>query len=108
EHAYARQFLATMRRAAEIVVDFALGDLLRREAHPEIVVEAVGVRGDPIESPTHPSAEALDLAVGCTRDRNEGDIALRQMRGHAVGMVGHVGTALAAFLPAWRQHEVLD
>src|SRR5262245_28604358 len=96
-----------MRRAAEIVVDLARGDLLLREAHTEIMIEAVGIRRDPVEAPAHAPAEALDLAVRRTRDRNNGDIALRQMRRHTVCMVSHVGTALAALLPARCQHEML-
>ena len=32
---------------------------------------------------------------------------MREMRDHAVGVVGHVGAARAALLPARREHEVL-
>ena len=32
---------------------------------------------------------------------------MREMHGHAVGVVGHVGTARAALLRARREHEVL-
>ena len=32
---------------------------------------------------------------------------MRQVNGHAIGVVGHEGTALAALLPPRRQHELL-
>ena len=96
-----------MRPTAVIVVELALGHFLRREADAEIVVEAVAVRGHPLEAPAHASAEALDLGERRARDGDEGDVAMGEMHGHAVGVVGHVGAARAALLPARREHEVL-
>src|SRR5581483_9559286 len=65
-------------------------------------------RGQPFELPAHASAKALDLGEWRARDGDEGNVAMREMHGHAVDVVGHVRAARAALFRARRQHEVLD
>jgi hypothetical protein len=65
------------------------------------------VRGQPLELPAHASAKALDLGERRARDSDEGDVAMREVHGHAVGVVGHVRATRAALLRARRKHEVL-
>src|SRR6185503_12782529 len=57
--------------------------------------------------PAHAAAETRDLGERRARDRDHRRVARGKMRHHAVGVVGHVGAALAARLPARRQHELL-
>ena len=92
---------------AEIVVDLPAGDLLGREADPEVVVEVASEGRHPFELPAHALAIALDLFERRARDRDHGDVVIGQMLVHAVGVIGHEGAARAAFLPSRPEHEML-
>src|SRR5208282_5094134 len=78
------------------------------EGHIVVVVEAVAERRDPFEGPSHALLESLDLWQWRARDRQKTDIALPQVRVDAIGIVGPVGAALAPFVPAGAEHEVID
>src|SRR5438132_13469088 len=53
----------------------------------KIVIEVVLQRRDPLEAPSHPLLEALDLRQRRARDRNEADVALIEVDGDAVEIV---------------------
>jgi hypothetical protein len=57
--------------------------------------------------PAHAPTKALDLGERRARDCDEGNVAMRQVHGHAVDVVGHVGAPLAAYFRARLEHEVL-
>eukprot|EP01136_Pigoraptor_vietnamica_P030119 Opistho-1_new@88919 len=90
-----------------VVVDLAARLHLRRKADVEVVVEVAAVRGQPGKAPAHALAETLDAGQRRARDRHQGDVALRQVRQHAVGVVGHEGATRAALFPVRAEHEVL-
>ena len=52
--------------------------------------------------------EGLELGERRARDRDEGDVALREVDDDAVEVVGPERAALAAGLPLGREHEVVD
>src|SRR5262249_27642951 len=60
------------------------------------------------EGPAHALPESLELLERRARDRDEGDIALRQMDREAIETVGPERAALAGRLPARVEHEMLD
>ena len=95
------------RGHAVVVVDRAVDAILGPEADVEVLVEVVRRRRHPAELPAHALPEALDLGQRRARDGDERDVAVRQVHGHAVGVVGHERAARAALLPAGAEHEVL-
>src|SRR5580704_12590812 len=52
-------------------------------------------------------AKTLDLGERRARDGHERDVAMREMHGDAVGVVGHERATRATLLRARREHEVL-
>jgi hypothetical protein len=109
ERAGARALLARkIIHELVIIHHLAAGFFLGRRRHLIVVVEIAAERRHPGEFPTHAFFESLDLDERRARDDDETDIALRQMDGGAVEMIGQVGTVRAAGFPARAEHEVID
>src|SRR3546814_1322730 len=92
---------------AVVVADLSLGQIFRREADAECVVEVTAVRGNPLELPAHSLAKSLDVGQRRARDGHQGNVTIGQMRCHAFTVVGHEGATRATLLPSRAEHEVL-
>src|SRR5262249_28621470 len=108
EHADAGTLAAPALADAVIVIGLALGLLLRRLAHLVALIGVVAERRYPFEGAAHALPESLELLERRARDRDEGDIALRQMDREAIETVGPERAALAGRVPARVEHEMLD
>ena len=61
-----------------------------------------------METPAHALLERRDLREGRARHYRKGHIAMGQVNGHAVEVIGQIGAAGAAFAPSGAEHEVVD
>jgi len=73
-----------------------------------VPVEVVPVGRHPLEAPAHALLEGFDLRQRRARDREQGDVALREVPVRAVDVVGQERAAWAALLPPRTEHEVID
>src|SRR6267143_230536 len=82
-----------------VVGGVAEGQGLGLEGDLEVVVEIGAVRGYPLECPAETPGECLQLGERRARDGGEGDVALTEMGGDAVEVVGPERAVLAADVP---------
>src|SRR5579859_6818518 len=67
-----------------VVVDFAGGEFFRGEGNAEVLIECVAGGRGPRKVPAHASFEGFDFGKRGARGGGEGDIALEEVRKHAV------------------------
>ena len=61
-----------------------------------------------MEVPAHALLECVDLRIRRARNHGERHIAMRQVNGHSVEVIGEIRTARAALRPSGTEHEVVD
>src|SRR5437868_10082665 len=108
EHADPRQVRARGLLPGVVVVDLAAGELVGRERHAEVVVEAGAAGRYPLEGPAEPPRISLQLGQRRARDRDHRDVAVGEVLDDAVEVVGPERARLAAGLPVGAEHEVVD
>ena len=88
EHADAGHVRIGVLELGEVVGGVAAGQGVGFERDLEVVVEIGALRGYPLESPAEALGKGLQLGERRARDGGEGNVALTEMGGDAVEVVG--------------------
>ena len=72
-----------------------------------IAAEVVAESGDPLEAPSHALLEGFQLLEPCFGNGDEGHVAMGEMDGDAVEVVGPKGAMRTALRPARMKHKMI-